>query len=124
MGTVASTGSSGSAEQRLAEQRSGSSSPTITVLVNPTDPAATGTWDQAPVNVTITTATVTNALVVPDRRPAGPAGGGYAVEVVELHGRPPSRRRHPGAIRRRRRAGPGDRDSALAAGQQVVVPNL
>jgi hypothetical protein len=44
---------------------SSDTSPTITVLVNPTDPAATGTWDQAPVNVTITTGTVINALVVP-----------------------------------------------------------
>ncbi len=33
--------------------------------VTPSDPAATGTWDQAPVQVGITTASVPNALVVP-----------------------------------------------------------
>jgi hypothetical protein len=47
VGTVATSSSTGSG-------------PTVTVLVNPTDPAATGTWDQAPVTVTITTGSVTN----------------------------------------------------------------
>jgi hypothetical protein len=57
-------------------------SPTITVLVNPTDPAATGTWDQAPVNVTITTGTVSNVLVVPVDALLAAPGGAYAVEVA------------------------------------------
>ena len=47
---------------------------TITVLVTPTDPVATGTWDQAPVNVTITTGTVTQCAGRTRRRPLGPAG--------------------------------------------------
>ena len=52
---------------------SGSSpTPTITVDVNPSDPAATGTWDQAPVQVNITTASVPSALVVPVTALAGP----------------------------------------------------
>jgi len=44
----------------VATPASTGSGPTVTVLVNPTDPAATGTWDQAPVTVTITTGSVTN----------------------------------------------------------------
>jgi len=108
---------------------SGSSSPTITVLVNPADPAATGTWDQAPVNVTITAGTVTNALAVPVAalraqpvRGEGEAGG-YAVEVVGANGL-----RHLVAVN----LGLFDdadgmvqvTGTSLAAGQQVVVPNL
>ena len=54
--------------------------------MNPTDPAATGTWDQAPVKVTITTGTVTQRAGGARRRPACPAGGGYAVEVVGADG--------------------------------------
>jgi hypothetical protein len=68
-----SSGSSGS---------SGSAAPTITVGVTPSDPAATGTWDQAPVQVGITTASVPNALVVPVTALLARSAGGYAVEVV------------------------------------------
>ena len=50
--------------------------PTITVDVIPSDPAATGTWDQAPVQVGITTASVPDAVVVPVDRAAGPVGRG------------------------------------------------
>ncbi|MBO0694249.1 MAG: hypothetical protein J2P58_15195, partial [Acidimicrobiaceae bacterium] len=60
--------------------------PTITVDVAPSDPAATGTWDQAPVQVTITTANVANALVVPVSALLAQAGGGYAVEMVDVAG--------------------------------------
>ncbi len=61
---------------------SGSNTPTITVDVNPSHPAATGTWDQAPVQVGITTASVPNAVVVPVTALLARSGGGYAVEVV------------------------------------------
>jgi Putative peptidoglycan binding domain len=61
---------------------SGSSTPTITVGVTPSDPGATGTWDQAPVQVGITTASVPNALVVPVSALLAQSGTGYAVEVV------------------------------------------
>jgi hypothetical protein len=61
---------------------SGSSTPTITVDVAPSHPAATGTWDQAPVQVGITTASVRNAVVVPVTALLARSGGGYAVEVV------------------------------------------
>jgi chemotaxis protein histidine kinase CheA len=107
----------------VATTSSGGSSPTITVLVNPTDPAATGDWDQAPVNVTITTESVTNALVVPVDSLLAQSGGGYAVEVVDADG-----------IHHLVSVTLGLSDDAdglvqvtntrLADGQQVVVPNL
>jgi hypothetical protein len=113
VGTVATTPASGSS----------SSMPTITVLVNPTDPTATGDWDQAPVDVTITTNTVANALVVPVDALLAQAGDGYAVEVVDADG---IHRLVPVAL--------GLFDDAdglvqvtgtgLAAGQRIVVPNL
>jgi peptidoglycan hydrolase-like protein with peptidoglycan-binding domain len=61
---------------------SGSATPTITVGVTPSDPAATGTWDQAPVQIGITTASVPDALVVPVSALLARSDGGYAVEVV------------------------------------------
>ena len=110
VGTVAAAGQDGG-------------SPTITVLVNPIHPAATGGWDQAPVDVAITTGTVANALVVPvDALLAQPTGG-YAVEVVD-----------PNGVRHLVTVTLGLFDDAdglvqvtgtsLAAGQQIVVPNL
>ena len=59
------------------------SAPTITVVVIPSDPAAMGTWDQAPVRVGITTASVPDAVVVPVTALLARSGGGYAVEVVD-----------------------------------------
>jgi hypothetical protein len=64
----------------------GSSSPTIEVDVTPTDPAATGRLDQAPVNVAITTASISSALVVPVNALLALASGGYAVEAVGAGG--------------------------------------
>jgi hypothetical protein len=63
-------------------QGSDSSSPTIEVDITPTDATATGTLDQAPVQVAITTAAVDDALVVPVAALISPAGGGYAVEIA------------------------------------------
>ena len=113
VGTVATTPPSGSS----------SSSPTITVLVDPSDPAATGSWDQAPVGVTITTSTASNALVVPVDALLAQGGGGYAVEVVAAD-----------AIHHLVAVTLGlfdDADglvqvggSGLAAGEHIVVPNL
>lgn len=98
-----------------------SSTPVITVDVTPSDPAATGHLDQAPVQVSITTATVSGVLIVPVDALVSLAGGGYAVEVVE-----------PGATHELVAVTLGLFDDAggtvqvsgagLDAGQHVVVP--
>jgi hypothetical protein len=133
VGTVAAcpsgSGSGGSSPSSSApgtdtcpSGNSGSSTtPTVTVEVTPSDPAATGTWDQAPVRVTITTASVPGALVVPVSALLAQSGGGYAVEVVD-----------PGGTHRLVPVSLGLFDDAdglvqvggseLAAGQKVVVP--
>jgi hypothetical protein len=98
-------------------------SPTITVLVKLTDPAASGTDDQAPVNVTITTGSVANVLVVPVDALLAKSGGVYEVEVVATNGG-----RHLVSVT----LGLFDdaaglvqvSGSRLAAGQRVVVPTL
>jgi hypothetical protein len=101
---------------------SGSSTPTIAVDATFSDPAAAGKWDQAPVQVGITTATVPDTLVVPVTALLARSGGGYAVEVVGA-----------GATRRLIPVSLGlfdDADglvqvtgSGLAVGQKVVVPS-
>jgi hypothetical protein len=100
---------------------SGSATPTISVGVTPSDPAATGTWDQAPVQVGITTATVPSALVVPVTALLARSGGGYAVEVAGA-----GVRNHlvPVSLGLFDDAGGLVQVTAsgLAAGQQVVVP--
>jgi HlyD family secretion protein/Putative peptidoglycan binding domain len=106
----------------VATAQPGGSS-TITVEVTPTDSTATGTWDQAPVDVAITTGSVSNALVVPVDALLAQSSGGYAVEVAST-----------GGIRRLVPVSLGLFDDAdglvqvtrtsLAAGQQIVVPNL
>jgi hypothetical protein len=62
------------------------SNPTITVEIAPTDPAASGGLDQAPVTVSITNATVPDALVVPINALVALSGGGYALEAVGTAG--------------------------------------
>lgn len=69
-----------------ATPSNGNSTATITVQITPTDPHATGTLDQAPVQVAITTDTVHNVLAVPVNALLALAGGGYAVEVANGDG--------------------------------------
>src|SRR5262245_38099457 len=98
----------------------GGASPKVTVLVALAHPKAAGTLDQAPVTVSITTATVKHALVVPVAallaRPAG-----YAVEEVTAGGRhhlvPVRLGLFDDAAGLVQVSGPG-----LAAGQRIVVP--
>jgi hypothetical protein len=88
------------------------------VVVSLSDPAAAGNLNQAPVEVTLTTGSVSNVLIVPvDALLAQP--GGYAVEVTGPHGH------HLVAVI------PGLFDDAagtvqvtgnLTPGQRVVVP--
>jgi peptidoglycan hydrolase-like protein with peptidoglycan-binding domain len=104
-----------------ASGSSGSATPTITVGVTPSDPAATRRWDRAPLQVGITTASVPNALVVPVTALLARSGGGYAVEVLGA-----SARNHLVPVS----LGLFDdaeglvqvTASGLAAGQAVVVP--
>ena len=123
-----SSGSGGSGSSSAAPETdscssngSGSSTPTITVDVTPSDRAATGTWDQAPVQVGITTASVRGALVVPVTALLAQSGGGYAVEVLAAGARnhlvPVSLGLFDDAEGLVQVAA-----SALAAGQEVVVP--
>jgi hypothetical protein len=115
VGTVATTPSSD-------QSGGGSSSPTIEVDVTPDHPGATGRLDQAPVDVSITTATVRDVLAVPVDSLVALAGGGYAVEEVTAAG-----------VHHLVGVGVGLFDDAtgmvevsgagLAAGQHVVVPS-
>jgi hypothetical protein len=112
---VATTPSSSSGD-------SGDQSPTIEVDIRIFDQAAAGQLDQAPVNVSVTTGSVRNALVVPVSSLLALAGGGYAVEVAE-----------PGGTHRLVGVGLGLFDDAdglvqvtgteLRAGQRIVVPS-
>jgi peptidoglycan hydrolase-like protein with peptidoglycan-binding domain len=99
----------------------GPSSPTIEVDVTPSDPAATGRLDQAPVNVSITTASVKDALVVPVAALLALGSGGYAVEEIGSNGVHQLVAVNLGIF--------DDADGlvqiigpAVAAGQRVVVP--
>ncbi len=97
--------------------------PTITVIVTPTKLAGVGHFDKAPVNVSITNATVSNVLTVPVDALLALANGGYAVEEIGAH-----RVHHLVAVT----LGLFDdaagkvqvSGSGLAAGQRVVVPKL
>jgi hypothetical protein len=64
----------------------GDTSTTVDVLITPSKPAETGQLDQAPVQVSIISETVTDVLSVPVNALLALAGGGYAVEVVEAGG--------------------------------------
>ena len=112
VGTVATT-PSGSGDS--------GSSPTITVLVTPDDPTATGNLDQAPVQVSITTGSAKDALVVPVDALLALAGGGYGLEVVSPKGGTPSSR-----CRSASSTTPPEwcrsRDPGVASGQRIVIP--
>jgi hypothetical protein len=96
------------------------SNATIQVTVTLTHPSVAGTLDQAPVTVYITTASVSNVLVVPVGALVAQSSSGYAVEVT---GAGNTRRLVPVTV------GIFDDNSgmvqvtgALTSGEQVVVP--
>jgi hypothetical protein len=96
------------------------SSATIPVYVTLTHLSAAGSLDQAPVTVAITTASVSNVLVVPVGALLAQSSGGYAVEVTGAGGT-----RHLVPVT----AGIFDDSDglvqvtgALTPGQRVVVP--
>jgi len=115
-GVISSVGTVATAAQ-------GGGPSTITVLVNPTDALATGDWDQAPVNVTITTGSVNNALVVPVDALLAQSNGDYDVETVGADGNhhlvPVTLGLFDDAQGLVQLTG-----SSLSSGEQVVVPNL
>jgi hypothetical protein len=110
IGTVASAGRN-------------SGSPTVPVTVRPLHPLATGSIDQAPVDVAITTGFVKRALTVPIDALLALAGHGYSVEEVS-----PAGGHHLVAVS----LGLFDdargmvqvKGAGLAVGQRVVVPSL
>ncbi|HUB76385.1 MAG TPA: hypothetical protein VL977_04975 [Solirubrobacteraceae bacterium] len=96
---------------------------TIAVDAVPTNPAAIGNLDQAPVNVSITTGRVSDALVIPVDALLSLESGGYAVEEVTARGVHHLVAVNPGLF--------DDADglvavsgAGLAAGQRVVVPGV
>ena len=115
-----SASSSGSSGSGSSGSGSSGNAATVTVEVSLDSPKAAGSLNQAPVEVTITTGSVSNVLVVPVEALLAQGNGGYAVEVAGAGGR-----RHLVAVT------PGVFDDAaglvqvtgnLAAGQKVVVP--
>ena len=83
-GIGAGGGGSGSAEQSPCES-SGSgttSAPTVTVTITLDGAPPGAAYDQAPVNVNITTQTAGHVLAVPVNALLALAGGGYGVDVV------------------------------------------
>jgi peptidoglycan hydrolase-like protein with peptidoglycan-binding domain len=105
-----------------ASEHGEESTPTIEVDITPSEPNATGHLDAAPVEVSITTGSVENTLVVPVTALLALAGGGYAVEEVQADG---VHRLLPVTV------GLFDDEAGdvqvsgpeLAAGQRVVVPS-
>jgi hypothetical protein len=99
----------------------GSSSPTITVLVAPDNPTVTGSLDQAPVQVSITSGSAKNAFIVPVDSLVPLATGGYALEVIGARGihtlEPVTLGLFDDANEQVQVSGPG-----VAAGQRIVIP--
>jgi hypothetical protein len=118
------SGSGGSGSSGSGSSSGGSNAPatTVNVDIRLTHPAAAGTLDQAPITVNITTSTVNNVLAVPiDALVSEPSG--YGVEVAGPHGTrhivPVSLGLFDDTLGLVQVTGKG-----LAAGQQVVVPNI
>ena len=118
-----SSSNSGSASQpgNSSNSSAGGLGATITVLISLTHPNAAGKLNQAPVTVTITTGSVSNALTVPVNALLAQPGGKYAVEVTGPGGH------HLVTVT------PGMFDDAagkvqvsgnLTPGQHVVVPGI
>lgn len=78
-GTVADVGT-------VASAADGQGSPTVEVTIALVDPSASGTIDQAPVDVLITTLSREDVLAVPVNALLALLEGGYAVEVVAADG--------------------------------------
>jgi hypothetical protein len=82
-GTVASVGTVATAPTSTDGT---DTAPTVAMAITPTRSQDTGSLDQAPVQVAITTATVADVLTVPVNALLALSGGGYAVEVADPDG--------------------------------------
>ncbi len=116
-----SSGSTGGAGSGNGSGGSTGTGATITVLATLKHPKAAGRLNQAPVTVTITTASVADALTVPVDALLAQTGGGYAVELTGPGGH------HlvkvtPGLFDDA--AGLVQVTGSLTPGQHVVVPGL
>jgi hypothetical protein len=116
-----SSPSSSSSSSSSSNAGSSSAAATITVVVSLTNPKAAGTLNQVPVEVTITTGSVSNVLIVPVDALLAQSGGGYAVEVAGPGGH------HlvkvtPGLFDDA--AGTVQVTGNLTPGQRVVVPGI
>ena len=83
VGTVATVPEDGDGSGEGGGTGEGGSDPTVEVVVGLTDPGATGSLDQAPVEVVVERNRVDDALAVPVSALLALAEGGYAVEVDE-----------------------------------------
>jgi Putative peptidoglycan binding domain len=81
-GGVGAGGSNGSVDQSPCSSTGSNSSPTVTVTITLDSTPGGATFDQAPVNVNITTQTAGHVLAVPVNALLALAGGGYGVDVV------------------------------------------
>ncbi len=119
--SVSTASASASSSSSGSGNGNGSSTPTITVVVSLSDPKAAGSLNQAPVEVTITTGSASNVLIVPVDALLAQPGGGYAVEVTGPGGH------HlvgvtPGLFDDA--AGTVQVTGKLTPGQRVVVPGI
>jgi Putative peptidoglycan binding domain len=81
-GVVASIGTIATQPSGDGPTDSSASPPTVSVAITPTRQADTGTVDQAPITVAITTATVRHVLAVPATALVATANGNAAIQVV------------------------------------------
>jgi hypothetical protein len=123
-GVVSSVSNVATLSSSSSSSSSGSSgsSPTVTVQVSLDSPAAAGSLNQAPVEVTITTGSVSDALVVPVDALLAQPSGSYAVEVMGSAGRHHLVPVTPGLFDDA--AGLVQVTGNLAPGQKVVVPGI
>jgi hypothetical protein len=119
-GSSGSSSSGNSSSSSSSDEGSSGTAATVTVEVSLDHPKAAGSLNQAPVEVTITTGSASNALVVPVDALLAQGSGGYAVEVIGSGGRRRLVAVTPGVFDDA--AGLVQVSGSLAPGQKVVVP--
>jgi peptidoglycan hydrolase-like protein with peptidoglycan-binding domain len=118
--TAGKMASIGTVAQASTDQTGGQGTPTIKVEISLDDAAAAGSYDQAPVKVSVTTSSRPDVLTVPVNSLLALLEGGYAVEVADAGGATHLVAVEPGLF--------DDglvevRSDGLAEGDHVVVPS-